>query len=95
METHDETGKDTRAARTDRPETTRAERDDPRASPLGRGADPGPSVETGPLTASGTGGAAGPHGMGVPDEKGGPEGMLHRENEDAVPTARRDPRDYA
>lgn len=91
----DKAKEDARAARPDRPETTRAERDDPRASPVGRGANPGTSVETGPLTASGSGGPAGLHGMGVPDEKGGPEGMLHRENEDSVPAARRDARDYA
>lgn len=74
------------------------EKDDPRtiprrdekASPLGRGADPGTSVEGGSPDARGP---AGPHGMNVPGEKGGPEGMLHRENEDAVPKARRDARE--
>ena len=84
-----------RASRADRPEPMRAERDDPRVSPLGRGANPGTSVEMGPLTDSANGSVAGQRGMGVPNERGGPDGMVSRENEDSVPAARRDPRDYA
>lgn len=54
-------------------------------SPLGRGASPGTSVEGGPLTASGI---AGQHGHQSANAKGGPGGMLHRENEDAVQSTR-------
>ncbi|HUR68615.1 MAG TPA: hypothetical protein VM370_05155 [Candidatus Thermoplasmatota archaeon] len=61
------------------------EKDDDALSPLGRGADPGTSVEGGPIQASGPGGL---HGAQTPRAKGGPEGMLHRENEDAVQSAR-------
>lgn len=55
------------------------------ASPLGRGANPGTSVEGGPVRAEGV---AGQHGLASAKAKGGPEGMVHRENEDADQTTR-------
>ena len=61
------------------------EKDDEAPSPLGRGADPGTSVEGGPISAKGPGGQ---HGHQSASAKGGPEGMLHRENEDAVQSSR-------
>lgn len=61
------------------------EKDDRSLSPLGRGADPGTSVEGGPIEGSGIGGQ---HGHQSANAKGGPEGVLHRENEDAVQSSR-------
>lgn len=69
----------------DDPDMIPPEKDDKRLSPLGRGANPGTSVEGGPLGAEGIGGQ---HGHASADAKGGPEGQLHRENEDAVQSAR-------
>lgn len=60
--------------------------DDPRASPLGRGADPGPAGEAPPVSAATAGSPV--KGANVPGEKGGPEGFAHRENEDAGSLAR-------
>ena len=76
----------TRASAPDRAEPAQDPRD-ARASPRGRGANPGTSVEGGPIEASGIGGL---HGANVPGERGGPDGMVSRENEDSVPAARRD-----
>ena len=61
------------------------EQDKKGLSPLGRGAHPGTSVEGGPLEATGPGGQ---HGHQSANAKGGPEGTLHRENEDAAQGAR-------
>lgn len=58
---------------------------DRRGSPLGRGANPGTSVERGPLRGQGI---AGPRGGNVPGEKGGASGLATRENEDSVQTSR-------
>lgn len=69
----------------DDPRTIPRERDDKAVSPLGRGADPGTSVEGGPIEAEGP---HGQHGHQSAKAKGGPEGLLHRENEDAVQSAR-------
>lgn len=72
----------------ERPEKNMPPReDDPHATPLGRGANPGTSVEGGPIAGSGI---AGQHGHQVPGERGGPAGMADRENEDAKTTARRE-----
>lgn len=79
--------------RPNRPDGHRPEEADKHASPLGRGANPGPSVDAGPLRASEGGGIATPHGHNVPNAAGGPSGFLTRENEDSVPEARRDARD--
>ena len=89
-----ETKRDRDGPRAPRPEEAEPRRDmrDPHASPLGRGAAPGTSVDVGPLTPS-EGGVAGLHGMGVPNARGGPDGMVARENEDSKQTARRDARD--
>lgn len=76
----------TRASAPDRAEPAQDPKD-ARASPLGRGANPGTSVEGGPIEATGI---AGLHGANVPGERGGPDGMISRENEDSVPAARRD-----
>ena len=85
-----------RPEKAERPERKPEERKaDPQLSPLGRGANPGASVETGPLTEPGSGAIAGQRGLGVAGEKGGPAGMETRENEDDAPLARRDPRDPA
>lgn len=73
--------------------TMEPEKDDPRmiprrdrrASPLGRGADPGTAGEG---VTRGHQGPHGLHGANVPGEKGGAEGTLHRENEDADPKTR-------
>lgn len=73
-----------RASTRERPEPAQ----DPaeaRASPLGRGADPGTSAEIGPITRTGIAGAK---GANVPGEKGGASGLVHRENEDSVTSAR-------
>lgn len=69
----------------DDPRSIPREKDDEHVSPLGRGADPGTSVEGGPIEGSGIGGQHGHRSAGA---KGGPEGILHRENEDAVQQAR-------
>lgn len=73
---------DARASAPERPDPRMIPREgeDASVSPLGRGADPGTSVEGGPISASGI---AGQHGRQSANAKGGPEGMLHRENEDA------------
>ena len=75
---------DERASTPDRAEPAQDPKDE-RASPLGRGANPGTSVEGGPIAGTGI---AGLHGHAVPHEKGGPDGMVTRENEDSVTTAR-------
>lgn len=72
-------------AEKDDPKMIPREKDDRKLSPLGRGARPGTSVEGGPPTAEGVGGQ---HGHASANAKGGPEGALHRENEDAVQDAR-------
>lgn len=72
---------------TGRPDPDMPTRKDKRASPLGRGANPGTSVEGGPIEAEGPGGL---HGHQSPGAKGGPSGLVHRENEDAKTTSRRD-----
>jgi hypothetical protein len=70
----------------DDPRTIPREKDEKGAlSPLGRGADPGTSVEGGPLGAAGPGGQ---HGHASANAKGGPAGILHRENEDAAQSTR-------
>lgn len=69
----------------DDPRTIPRAKDDETASPLGRGADPGASVDVGPPEAQGIGGQ---HGHQSSNARGGPEGMLHRENEDAGQGAR-------
>lgn len=79
--------------RPNRPDAHRPEERDPHATPLGRGADPGPSVDAGPLRASDGGAIATPHGHQVPNAAGGPGGFHARNNEDSVPEARRGPRD--
>jgi hypothetical protein len=61
------------------------EKDERNTSPLGRGADPGTSVESGPIEGVGP---AGQHGHQSANAKGGPEGQLHRENEDAEQRSR-------
>lgn len=61
---------------------------DPRASPLGRGVDPGPMPDPYPLSEREPS-IAGLRGAGVPGERGGPEGFVARANEDAEPKARR------
>lgn len=58
------------------------------ASPLGRGANPGEVADTYPLSDR-QGSVAGQRGANIPNARGGPEGMLDRENEDVKPTARR------
>lgn len=57
------------------------EKDDKSLSPLGRGADPGSAIEGGPIEGTGI---AGQHGHQSSNAKGGPEGLVHRENEDAM-----------
>jgi hypothetical protein len=73
-------------AKTDREEPRRDQRD-PHATALGRGVDPGTSVEGGPIQGQGI---AGPRGDNVPGEKGGPSGEMDRDNEDSVTLSRRD-----
>lgn len=74
--------------RRERPDPNMIPREDPYASPLGRGANPGPHADTAPL--SGGPSIAGLRGQGVPGERGGPDGMVSRENEDVPHTARKD-----
>lgn len=66
--------------------------DDPHASPLGRGANPGTSLEGGPLSASGI---AGQHGHQSANARGGPDGMVSRENEDMMQPVRGSPVGHA
>lgn len=65
------------------------------ASPLGRGAAPGTAGEdTAPLPAGGAS-IAGQRGATLPGARGGPEGELDRENEDARQTRRETPEGQA
>lgn len=56
-------------------------------SPLGRGANPGAHDPAGALDGPSI---AGQRGMQTPNARGGPSGMIDRENEDSM-QARRDP----
>lgn len=75
-----------RARNVEMPDDNAPSEDDPYASPLGRGADPGSIDETPPL--SGSGSIAGQRGAGSNGERGGPAGFVDRENEDSRQEAR-------
>lgn len=60
------------------------------ASPLGRGADPGVAGDEGASGIPDAQGISGPRGAATPGARGGPSGMVDRENEDVVPKARHD-----
>lgn len=75
---------------TEKPDPDMPPRKDKHATPLGRGADPGPSVEGSAPDAQGI---AGPRGHQTPGAQGGPSGIVDRENEDAIQKARREPTD--
>lgn len=77
--------------RPNRPDAHRPEERDKNATPLGRNANPGTSVDTGPLQAGESGSIPTPHGHHAPNATGGPSGFLTRDNEDSIPQARRDP----
>lgn len=86
----DETRRERRAPDAGRPERNVPPREeDPHATPLGRGADPGEVRGTHPL--SGGPSVAGRRGHGVAGERGGPGGFVDRENEDARQEARDGP----
>lgn len=71
------------------PKTIPRERDERGdASPLGRGADPGiAGGDTTPIPSGGSS-IAGQRGANLPGARGGPEGMVDRENEDTMQSSR-------